>query len=149
MELFLSDQQPADTLSLSIELFSNYVRAPQRDVIQVTTLTQQTLKALKIESVPLLVKSVSQTQEDGTVVQTEQRLTSPFAIMLEISKACYLENVLFGKPNSVERSEVGQFIETVGRMEGKEFAEYINEHMATKMFLVSENITAADVVALA
>ena len=61
MELFLSDQQPADTLSLSIELFSNYVRAPQRDVIQVTTLTPQTFKALKIESVPLLVKSVSQT----------------------------------------------------------------------------------------
>ena len=71
MELFISDQQPADTLSLSIELFCNYVRAPQRDVIQVTTLTQQTLKALKIESVPLLVKSISETKDDGNVVQTE------------------------------------------------------------------------------
>ena len=34
-------------------------------------------------------------------------------------------------------------------MQGKELAEYINDYMATKMFLVSENITAADVVALA
>ena len=68
--------------------------------------------------------------------------------MLEISKACYLENVLFGKANSVERSEIGNFIETVGRMEGKELTEYVNEHMAMKMFLVSENVTAADVVVL-
>ena len=34
-------------------------------------------------------------------------------------------------------------------MQGKELAEYINNYMTTKMFLVSENITAADVVALA
>ena len=69
--------------------------------------------------------------------------------MLEIARGCYLENVLFGKPDSLERVEIGQFIESVGRLQGNELAKYINEHMATRMFVVSENITAADVVVFA
>jgi len=34
----------------------------------------------------------------------------------------------------------------VGRLAPKELAEHINEHMTEKMFLVSTNITAADIV---
>ena len=69
--------------------------------------------------------------------------------MLEIARGCYLEDILFGKPDSIERVEIGQFIETVGRLEGRELAEYVNEHMATRMFIVSENITAADIIVFA
>ena len=43
MELFISDAQPEDTLSLALELFSNYVRAPQRNIVQLTRLSPGTL----------------------------------------------------------------------------------------------------------
>ena len=49
MELFISDAQPADTLSLALELYSNYVRASQRNIVTVNSLSPGTLKALSIE----------------------------------------------------------------------------------------------------
>jgi len=149
MELFISDQQPGDTLSFALELFSNYVRATQRNLIQVTSLSPGTLAALRIEQVPLLVKTVSEPQPDNSVIMREARLTNAFSIMLEIARATYLEEVLFARPDSVARNEIGQFIEMVGRLSGKELAEHVNSHMAMRMFLVGENITAADVVIFA
>lgn len=69
--------------------------------------------------------------------------------MLEIARACYLEDVLLGEADSVTRNEIGQFVESVGRVSAQEMAEKINEHMAQRMFLVGESITAADVVVFA
>ena len=46
MELFISDAQPADTFSLAVELYSNYVRASQREIVRVTKLSPGTLGAL-------------------------------------------------------------------------------------------------------
>lgn len=60
MELFISDAQPADTFSLALDLYSNYVRASQRDIVQLTQLSPGTLSALNIEQVPLLIKTVSE-----------------------------------------------------------------------------------------
>jgi len=88
---------------------------------------------------------VSETQADNSVVVKEARLTNPFTIMLEIARACYLEDVLFGDRDSVCRNEIGQFIESVGRLAPREMAESVNSHMATRMFLVGESITAADI----
>lgn len=69
--------------------------------------------------------------------------------MLEIAKQCYLEDVLFSKSDSVTRNEIGQFIEMVERLSARELADHVNTHMATRMFLVGENITAADVAVFA
>ena len=66
--------------------------------------------------------------------------------MLEISKGCYLEEIIFQKPDSMERIEIGQSIETVGRLQGQDLADYINGLMSARMFIVSENITAADFI---
>ena len=59
MELFISDAQPEDTLSLALELFCVYVRAPQREIVNLNVLSPATLGALKLGDVPLLLKSVS------------------------------------------------------------------------------------------
>lgn len=66
--------------------------------------------------------------------------------MLEIARACYLEDVLFAKAEAVERNEIGQYIEMVGRLEARELLDHVNTQMAQRMFLVGDNITAADVV---
>jgi len=42
------------------------------------------------------------------------------SILREISRACYLEDVLFGKRDSKERFEIGSFIELALRMDGEE-----------------------------
>ena len=150
MELFINgDTSPADTLSLAMELYTTYVRASQRNLVQVTALSRTTLTALQIDQVPLLLKTISEPQPDNSVVKKEARLTNPFTIMLEIAKACYLEDVLFAKADSVTRNEISQFVEIVGRLNPRELADHVNGHMATRMFLVGENITAADVVVFA
>jgi len=89
------------------------------------------------------------TNEDGSQTTVEHSVANPFTIMLEIARGCYLEDVLFGKAGSLERSQVSSFIEIAGRLPAKELAEYVNEHMAERMFLVSTNITAADIVVFA
>lgn len=149
MELFISDAQPADTLSLALELFATYVRAPQRDIVQLTALAPNTLAALKIDTVPVLVKTESEPQPDNTVVSRQVLLTNPFSIMLEISRACYLEEIMLAKKDSLARTEISKFIEMVGRLPAAELAAQVNTHMADRMFLVGENITAADVLLLA
>ena len=57
---------------------------------------------------PLLLKQVSTPKEDGSIEVAEYSVANPFTIMLEISRGCYLEDVLFGKAGSFERSQVSQ-----------------------------------------
>jgi glutathione S-transferase len=66
--------------------------------------------------------------------------------MQELAKAVYLEDVLFGKKDSKERAEIESFIELVTRMKVDELVTHVNGHLATRMFLVGSNITAADIV---
>lgn len=54
-----------------------------------------------------MLKSTQITKDDGTQEKIEYSIANPFTIMLEISRACYLEDVLFGKQGSIERSQVG------------------------------------------
>ena len=80
----------------------------------------------------------------------ESRLTNAFTIMLEIARACYLEDVLLGKASdATTRAEISSFIEQATRVSPRELAEHVNTHMAQSMFLVGENVTAADVVVFA
>ena len=67
-------------------------------------------------------------------------------IMLEISRAAYLEEVLFGSTKGKERPEILSFIELAQGMNGEELAKHVNTHLAMKMFLVGTNVTAADII---
>ncbi len=66
--------------------------------------------------------------------------------MIEIAKACYLDEILFSTANSLERSEILSFIELAQRTESEELVSYINTHLQMRMFLVGLNITAADII---
>ena len=88
---------------------------------------------------------------DGQITEC----TGLISIMLELSRATYLEDVLFAKLNSKERTEISSFIEMTAqssemadRLEVDELVTFLNEHLSTRMFLVGSNITAADVVVL-
>jgi len=66
--------------------------------------------------------------------------------MLELSRKAYLDDVLFGKKDSKERYEITSFIELAQRLAADELVAHINKHLAMKMFLVGQNITAADII---
>ena len=66
--------------------------------------------------------------------------------MLEIAQAAYLQDILFGGAKSKERAEITSFIELAQRMSGEQLAQFLNKHLAMKMFLVGTNITAADII---
>ena len=98
MDLFI-DNNAQDLMSLSLELFAIYVRAPQRSIVSLNSLSSSALQALKLEKVPVLLK-VSSEVVDGQAKQIQQQTSSPYTIMQEISRACYLEDILFGKVDS-------------------------------------------------
>ena len=72
--------------------------------------------------------------------------TSPISIMMEISRAAYLEEILFGKKDSKDRLEIVSFIELAQRTEVEELVAHVNKHLSMKMFMVGQNITAADII---
>ena len=81
-------------------------------------------------------------EQDGEPVSS----SSLISIMHEISKSVYLEEILFGKKDSKERSEIESLIELANRNSTEEMIVHIEEYLAPRMFLVGQNITAADIV---
>ncbi len=86
---------------------------------------------------------VKSTGNDG---EEPVKCSNTMTIMIEISRAAYLEDVLFGSAKSKERQEILSFIELAQRMPSEELAQHVNQHLAMKMFLVGANITAADII---
>lgn len=72
--------------------------------------------------------------------------SNPISILMEMSRAAYLEEVLFGKKDSKDRLEIVSFIEMAQRTEVEEIVAHVNKHLAMKMFLVGQSITAADII---
>jgi len=68
--------------------------------------------------------------------------------MIELAKKSYLDEILFGAKDSKERFEILSFIElTFGFDDTEELVKYLNTHLASRMFLVGQNITCADIIA--
>lgn len=59
---------------------------------------------------PLLIKTSTEIVE-GKEVQVQQQTGSPYTIMQEIASACYLEDVIFGKKDSIQRLEISTLLE--------------------------------------
>ncbi len=55
---------------------------------------------------PLLMKPACGGSKEGEPEGEPQKTINPFSIMQEIAKAVYLEEILFGKANSQQRTEV-------------------------------------------
>ena len=94
MDLFV--KQDECKMSLALEIYALYLRSAQRNIVSLNALSASALKAFNMDSVPALVKQVTELHE-GKEVVSQQQTSSPYTIMLEIAKACYLEEVLFGK----------------------------------------------------
>lgn len=97
-------------MSLAVEVFSNYVRATQRQVVNIVPLAKSTQNTLKLAEVrlnqvlsdtqlPVLLKQESEGEEPHQTL-------NPYSIMQEIARAVYIEDVLFGKLGSPQRTEV-------------------------------------------
>ena len=143
MKLFLSQnasltsENKSDKMSKLIEIFSNYLKAPQRNIVNIVVMSEADREAMNFGEVPALVKSVN--NEPSTT-------SNPITILQEISRGAYLEDIMFGKKDSKERYEIESFIELACRMDTEELVDHINKHLAMRMFIVGSNITAADII---
>ncbi len=98
---------------------------------------------------PLLIKTSTEIVE-GKEVQVQQQTGSPYTIMQEIASACYLEDVIFGKKDSIQRLEISTLLEQAQRLPAVELTEMVNNHIGqTRMFLSGLNVTVADIVVFA
>ena len=66
--------------------------------------------------------------------------------MMEMAKVAYLDEILFGKKDSKDRLEIVSFIEMAQRTEVDELVAHLQKHLAMKMFLVGQYISAADII---
>ena len=78
----------------------------------------------------MLVKSTGGEDEEPV------SCSNPITIMMEISKAAYLDEILFGKKDSKDRLEIVSFIEQTTRMESEDLVTFINKHLAMRMFMI-------------
>jgi len=117
MKLFLSQKAalnsevPSEKMSKLIEIYGNYLRAPQRNLVNVVVVSEADQQAMNLKEVPQLVKSDQ--NEPGST-------SNPITILREISRAAYLEDVMFGKRDSKERYEIESLIELACRMDSEE-----------------------------
>lgn len=71
------------------------------------------------------------------------------SIAREIAAAAYLEDLMVCKPNSAERDQVCMFVEMAEKLNTVDLGNFINDHMAMKMFLVGKSISVADIFVFA
>ena len=90
----------------------------------------------------MLVKSTGGEDEEPV------SCSNPITIMMEVSKAAYLDEILFGKSGSKERLEITSFIEQTTRMEQEDMVKFLNDHLKMRMFMIGQSITAADILVL-
>jgi hypothetical protein len=135
-----------------VEVFSNYIRAPQRNLVNIVVASAADQKAMKINEVSSPIKNtLIRVQKVPMLVKTGENdepvnCSNPISIMMEISRVAYLDEILFGKKDSKDRLEIVSFIEMAQRTEADEMVAHLNKHLAMKMFLVGQNITAADIM---
>ena len=143
MKLFLSQtmalnsENPQDHFSKVLEIFATYIRAPHRNTVEIILVSKSELESLGIDQLPMLIS-----EQNRKSVQNAHHIS----IMQEIAKSVYLSEVLFGKKDSQERMKTCSFIETTDRMEVDELVTFVNGHLETRMFLVGQSISAADIV---
>jgi len=79
----------------------------------------------------------------------DEKCCSPFAIAREISKACYLEEIMMCKADTQERDEVSMFVEMAVSLSAEDLSAEVNKHMGMRMFLVGKQVSFADIIVFA
>jgi hypothetical protein len=79
------------------------------------------------------------------LVAKQNTSSNPLSIMTEIARSCYLEDLIMGKKDSLERDQISQYIEMAQSLTAEEIVDFLNSHMKMRMFVVGKTITAADI----
>lgn len=125
--------------SLAVELISRYTRAVDSDIVKLSTITPEEQQVLGITSLPCLIAT-----EGGKAF----KCGSPYAIFRHIAEATRFEKIFLGK-NEADNNKILSYFELITTLETQELCELINTELKLRMFLVSFNITAADIFAYA
>ena len=126
-----------DPKSMAVELIAKYTRAVDSDLVKLNEVTPEHQKELAIPSLPCMLVT-----EDGKTF----KCTSPYAIFRHIAEVTRFEKIFLGR-NELDNNQILSYFELMGGMQPEELAEMLNNDLKLKMFLVSFNITAADIFA--
>ena len=116
-----------------------YVRAESRGAVKVTYVNEQAQNRLKLTTLPCLLRAGID----------DEKTTSPFSIAREVSKACYLEEIMVRKVDSQERDEVSMFCEMAMGQSEADLSTAVDKHMGMRMFLVGKQVSFADIIVFA
>lgn len=125
--------------SLAVNMMARYTRAIDADLVKITEVTPDQQKALDIATVPCMVVS-----EAGRTF----KCASPFAIFRHIAEITRFESIFLGR-SEMDNHQILSYFELINSLEIQDLAELLNNDLKLRMFLVSYNITAADIYAYA
>jgi aminoacyl tRNA synthase complex-interacting multifunctional protein 1 len=128
-----------DPRSLAVDIMAKYTRAVDADLVKVNEVTVEQQKVLGLATLPCMIV----TEGDKTF-----KCSSPFAIFRHIAELTRFESIFLGR-TEVDKQQILSYFEIVGNLEVSESAELINNDLTLRNFLVTYNITAADIFAYA
>lgn len=125
--------------SLAVDIMAKYTRAVDADLVQISRVTAEQQKCLDIPTVPCMIV----TEGDKTF-----KCTSPYAIFKHIAQLTRFESIFLGRTD-LENQQVLSYFELIGSLSVEELGSLLNNDLQLRMFLVTYNITAADIFAYA
>jgi methionine--tRNA ligase beta chain len=126
-----------DRTSRAVDIMARYTRAIDADLVKITEVTPEQQKVLEIATVPCMIVT-----EAGKTF----KCASAYAIFRHIAELTKFEKIFFGR-TELENQQVLSYFELVKSLDTEELAELLNNDLKLRMFLVSYNITAADILA--
>lgn len=125
--------------SLAVDIMAKYTRAVDADLVKTNEVTGDQQKVLGIATTPCMVV----TEGERTF-----KCASSYAIFRHIAELTRFEKIFLGR-NELDNHQILSYFELINSLQTAELADLLNNDLRLKMFLVTYNITAADIYAYA
>lgn len=128
-----------DPKSLAVDIMAKYTRSVDAELVHLTKVTPEQQAVLNLESVPIMIV----TEGDKT-----SKCANLYSIFRHIAEVTKFESIFLGKTET-HNNQVLSYFELISSLSSEELGELLNNDLKVKMFLVTHNITAADILAYA
>jgi methionine--tRNA ligase beta chain len=125
--------------SLAVDIMAKYTRAVDADLVKITQVTEDQQKVLNIATTPCMIV----TEGERTF-----KCSSTYAIFRHIAELTRFEKIFLGK-NDLDNHQILSYFELINSLTTEELADLLDNDLKLRMFLVTYNITAADIYAYA
>ena len=125
--------------SLAVKITAKYTRADDSELVKLTEVKDKQMKELDLTILPSM-----DIDQDGQKFKNY----STYSIMGQISRLTNFEKIFLGR-NESDTTKIMTYFETIPKYKDEKLADFLQETLKLRPFLVTYNVTAADIFAYA